>query len=264
MKTLKRAAVAFALALPGAAIATVVAAPAAHADACYTWTRNLYQGRSGDDVRQLQLRVAGWAGNRDIVELDGRYGPKTAAAVRRFQSAYGLRADGVAGPQTYRKIYDLQDNDCTPRHFSFNEMDDGCGRNGWTGGPLSAAETRQNALRTMWKLEAMRRGLGDRPLYVTSGFRSRACNDQVGGAGDSQHLYGNAADVVSRSRSLCDVARDARNRGFSGILGPGAPDHDDHIHVDSRRENNRDDTANTTVWSAPDCGVGTRTRVRMD
>ncbi|NJP32088.1 D-Ala-D-Ala carboxypeptidase family metallohydrolase [Micromonospora thermarum] len=255
MKTLKRAVVAVALALPGAAIATVVAAPAAHADGCYTWTRNLYQGRSGDDVRQLQLRVAGWAGNRDIVELDGRYGPKTAAAVRRFQSAYGLRADGVAGPQTYAKLYELQDNDCTPRHFSWSEMDDGCGPGGWTGGPLSPAETRQNALRTMWKLEAMRHSLGDKPLYVTSGFRSRACNDQVGGARDSQHLYGNAADVVPSSGSLCDVARDARNRGFSGIIGPGTPDHGDHVHVDSRRENNRDDTANTTTWSAPDCGV---------
>ncbi|MGN9808228.1 D-Ala-D-Ala carboxypeptidase family metallohydrolase [Micromonospora sp. BQ11] len=253
--TLKRAVVALALALPGAAIATAVAAPAAHADGCYTWTRNLYQGRSGSDVRQLQIRVAGWAGNRDIVENDGVYGPKTAAAVRRFQAAYGIRADGVAGPQTYAKLYEIQDDDCTPRHFSWSEMDDGCGRGGWTGGPLSPAETRQNALRTMWKLEAMRKGLGDRPLYVTSGFRSRVCNDQVGGASDSQHLYGNAADVVSRSRPLCDVARDARNRGFSGIYGPGAPDHDDHVHVDSRRENDRDRTANTTSWSAPDCGV---------
>src|SRR6185312_16971151 len=87
VNTLKRVAVAFALALPGAAIASVVAAPAAYADGCYTWNRNLYQGRSGDDVRQLQIRVAGWAGYRDIVENDGRYGPKTAAAVKRFQQA---------------------------------------------------------------------------------------------------------------------------------------------------------------------------------
>ncbi|MFV2113586.1 D-Ala-D-Ala carboxypeptidase family metallohydrolase [Micromonospora sp. LOL_025] len=256
VNTLKRAAVAFALALPAAAVATVVAAPAAHADGCYTWQRNLYQGRSGNDVRQLQIRVAGWAGNRDIVENDGRYGPKTAAAVKRFQAAYGLRADGVAGPQTYGKLYALQDDDCTPRHFSYSEMDDGCGRGGWTGGPLSAAQTRQNALRTMWKLEAMRRSLGDKPLRVSSGFRSRACNDQVGGASDSQHLYGNAADVVSRTSSLCQIARDARNRGFSGIYGPGYPDHDDHVHVDSRRENNSDNTPNTTSWSAPDCGIG--------
>ncbi|MFI6780010.1 D-Ala-D-Ala carboxypeptidase family metallohydrolase [Micromonospora sp. NPDC050276] len=256
VNTLKRVAVAFALALPGAAIATVIAAPAAHADGCYTWNRTLTQGRSGDDVRQLQIRVAGWAGYRDIVENDGRYGPKTAAAVKRFQQAYGLRADGIAGPQTFAKLYQLQDNDCTPAHFSYSELDNGCGGSGWSGGPLSANQTKQNALRTMWKLEALRKGLGDKPLYVSSGFRSRACNNQVGGASDSQHLYGNAADVTSRTSSLCQVARGARNNGFSGIYGPGYPDHDDHVHVDSRRENNSDSSSNTTNWSAPDCGIG--------
>lgn len=253
--TLKRALVALALALPGAAIASVVAAPAAHADACYTWNRTLYQGRSGSDVRELQLRVAGWAGNRDIVELDGRYGPKTAAAVRRFQSAYGLKADGIAGPQTFAKLYQIQDDNCTPRHFSFSEMDDGCGRGGWTGGPLTTAQTRQNALRTMWKLEALRKSLGDKPLIVTSGFRSSTCNKQVGGASNSQHLYGNAADLISRDRSLCDIARAARNHGFSGIIGPGVSGHNTHVHVDSRRENNQDSSPNNTYWAAPDCGI---------
>ncbi|GAB3063084.1 D-Ala-D-Ala carboxypeptidase family metallohydrolase [Micromonospora schwarzwaldensis] len=255
VNTLKRAAVAFALALPGAAVATVVAAPPAHADGCYTWPRTLSSGSSGTDVRQLQVRVAGWAGYAGIVRVDGRYGPETATAVKRFQSAYGLRADGVAGPQTFAKIYDLQDDDCTPKHFSYRELDNGCGKGGWSGGPLSPSATRENALRAMWKLEALRRSLGDKPLTVTSGFRSIACNRQVGGASNSQHLYGGAADLTSRNRTLCQVARSARDQGFSGIYGPGYPDHGDHVHVDSRKENNKDGSANTTDWSAPDCGI---------
>ncbi|MFV2102881.1 D-Ala-D-Ala carboxypeptidase family metallohydrolase [Micromonospora sp. LOL_024] len=258
--TLKRAIVALALALPGAAIASVVTASPAHADACYTWDRTLYQGRSGSDVRELQLRVAGWAGNNNIVELDGRYGPKTAAAIRRFQSAYGIKVDGIAGPQTFAKLYQIQDNDCTPRHFSWSELDNGCGGSGWTGGPLTSAQTRQNALRTMWKLEALRKSLGGQPLNVTSGFRSRTCNSRVGGASDSQHLYGNAADLVSRSKSLCQIAREARNHGFSGIIGPGVQGHNSHVHVDSRRENNQDRSSNYTYWAAPDCGIPAGTR----
>jgi len=241
--------------MAGAVAGVGATAGTAHADSCYTWNRTLMQGRSGEDVRQLQIRVAGWAAYRSIVHIDGSYGPETAAAVRRFQSAYGLRVDGIAGPQTFAKLYELQDNDCTPKHFSYTELDDGCGTGGWTGGPLSATSTRANALRLMWKLEALRHSLGDKPIDVNGGFRSFACNRQVGGASDSQHLYGNAADVTSRTSSLCQLAREARSHGFSGIFGPGYPGHSTHVHGDARRENNADRTSNTTVWSAPNCGI---------
>jgi peptidoglycan hydrolase-like protein with peptidoglycan-binding domain len=33
--------------------------------------------------------------------IDGRYGPLTERAVRRFQTAHGLRANGMAGPRTF-------------------------------------------------------------------------------------------------------------------------------------------------------------------
>ncbi|PJN83642.1 hypothetical protein CV739_15355 [Bacillus velezensis] len=32
------------------------------------------------------------------------YGPKTANAVKRFQSMYGVTADGIHGPKTKMKI----------------------------------------------------------------------------------------------------------------------------------------------------------------
>jgi len=37
-------------------------ASAATEDGCYTWGRPLSQGASGNDVKELQVRVAGWAG----------------------------------------------------------------------------------------------------------------------------------------------------------------------------------------------------------
>jgi zinc D-Ala-D-Ala carboxypeptidase len=36
----------------------------------------------------------------------------------------------------------------------------------------------------------------DLPLFVTSGYRCRRLNDEVGGLPDSQHLIGQAADVM--------------------------------------------------------------------
>jgi peptidoglycan hydrolase-like protein with peptidoglycan-binding domain/tetratricopeptide (TPR) repeat protein len=49
-------------------------------------------------VRALQRRLA------DLEfapgPIDGRYGPRTEQAVRRFQAAHGLQVDGIAGPQT--------------------------------------------------------------------------------------------------------------------------------------------------------------------
>ncbi len=216
------------------------------ADACYTWGRTLSEGATGDDVRQLQIRVAGYPGYGGVLGLDGDFGPATKAAVTRFQQAYGLGADGIAGPATFAKIYELQDNDCTPVNFSYDELNN-CNSD-WSGGNVSAATARANALVSMWKLQAMRHAMGDRALIVTSGFRSYSCNSAVGGSATSRHLYGDAADLGAGTQGFCTLAQRARYHGFGGIFGPGYPDHNDHAHLDIRTSN---------VWSAPNCGIGT-------
>ncbi|MCY9242105.1 peptidoglycan-binding protein [Bacillus spizizenii] len=64
--------------------------------------------RKGDDVRQIQKSLAALyfypdkgAKNNGI---DGVYGPKTANAVKRFQSMYGLTPDGIYGSKTKAKL----------------------------------------------------------------------------------------------------------------------------------------------------------------
>ncbi|MET8824496.1 D-Ala-D-Ala carboxypeptidase family metallohydrolase [Streptomyces sp. NPDC004610] len=230
--------------LSGVTVSTLATAGTAHADGCYTWTRTLSQGATGDDVTQLQIRLGGYPGYGAVLAVDGEFGPATTAALQRFQSAYGLTADGVAGTATFTRLYALQDDDCTPVHFSYSELND-CNTT-WAGGNVSAATARSNALRTMWKLEALRHALGDQPLTVTSGFRSQACNAAVGGASDSRHLYGDAADLGAGPHSLCTLAKQARSHGFRGILGPGYPGHNDHTHVDHR---------SAQFWSASTCGI---------
>jgi peptidoglycan hydrolase-like protein with peptidoglycan-binding domain len=57
-----------------------------------------YSPHGSAQVRALQLRLAragDWPG-----PIDGRYGPLTEQAVRRFQAAHGLLTDGIAGPTT--------------------------------------------------------------------------------------------------------------------------------------------------------------------
>lgn len=225
------------------AVTTVTTAPA-HADECYTWGRNLSSGASGSDVAELQIRVAGWAGYGVNMAIDGAFGGQTAQAVKNFQASYGLAADGVAGPATYAKIYELQDADCTPLHFSYAEVDGGCGAGGYAGGSVSEATVKENLKRAMWRAEALRQRMGNVPLTVTSGFRSKSCDVAVGGSGSGQHTYGTAIDLVGAS--FCALSQNARYNGFGGIFGPGYPGHDDHVHVDIRSGRS---------WSAPSCGV---------
>ncbi|MEU6076525.1 D-Ala-D-Ala carboxypeptidase family metallohydrolase [Micromonospora sp. NPDC047074] len=238
-----RALAACALAASTVLVGVVATGTAAQADGCYTWDRTLKQGTSGEDVRQLQIRLAGYPGYGAVLALDGAFGPATRSAVIRFQEAYGLSADGVAGTQTFNKIYALQDNDCTPVNFSYAEWNR-CNST-WSGGAVSASTAKFNARVSMWKLQAMRKALGSDPLTISSAFRSHSCNSAVGGISTSRHLYGDGVDLVG-SHSLCRLAQRARYHGFTNILGPGYSGHNDHTHLGATPSRS---------WKAPNCGI---------
>jgi peptidoglycan hydrolase-like protein with peptidoglycan-binding domain len=63
----------------------------------------LQSGSTGDDVRRLQ-RLFVMMKTLGPSEIDGDFGPKTAAAVRDFQSGAGLTADAIVGPLTWAKL----------------------------------------------------------------------------------------------------------------------------------------------------------------
>lgn len=64
--------------------------------------RLLHRGTNGPDVREMQAKLVqlGYV----LGPLDGKFGPKTESAVRKFQQDHGLKVDGIAGPKTISEI----------------------------------------------------------------------------------------------------------------------------------------------------------------
>lgn len=154
------------------------------------------------------------------LEVDGEVGTNTSAALRK----------SIA-----RKRSGLSD---ASAHFSFSEFACKCGGR-------YASCTRIKILRVqIQRLEKYREQSGAfRPV---SGYRCPLHNDAVGGAKNSQHLYGGSADVpqVLPWRKVRDMRLFA-GIGYVGATGKVA-------HVDSRDKTGQNTTSGTpsnpTIW----------------
>jgi uncharacterized protein YcbK (DUF882 family) len=95
--------------------------------------------------------------------------------------------------------------------------------------------------RLLNRLDEARRRTG--AIAIVSGYRDPAHNKRVGGASNSQHVNGTAADI--RPGLPVDLAREL---GFSGIGLDGKT----AIHVDVRGEGPNNTTGgrpgNPTIW----------------
>ncbi len=70
----------------------------------------LQAGSTGEYVMQIQFwlnELALYTTGLLTLNPDGNYGANTTAAVRAFQTKYGLTVDGVVGPSTWDAIFDL-------------------------------------------------------------------------------------------------------------------------------------------------------------
>ena len=70
----------------------------------------LREGSSGQNVRLVQfwLKIARTVyPSLSNVTVDGKFGSATTAAVRRFQTYFGLTSDGVVGRTTWNKLYEV-------------------------------------------------------------------------------------------------------------------------------------------------------------
>lgn len=68
----------------------------------------LEEGYAGEDVKKFQEMYNSYFGT---LAVDGVFGPKTKAAVIKFQQSRGLTADGIVGRQTWASLYSLATHD---------------------------------------------------------------------------------------------------------------------------------------------------------
>lgn len=171
-----------------------------------------------------------------------------AQALRTFQNGYNLgawlRVDGLNGPSTSSALARSEANRRAGRstasaHFSFSEFRCACGGT-YTG--CRVVLVRRELLQS---LERYRARVG--VVRIASGYRCPRRNAAVGGASNSQHMYGVAVDV---GYQLSDVSVRAL-RVASGI-GRSTSSHKVR-HMDRRDISGHNLTggtlANPTIWN---------------
>jgi len=101
------------------------------------------------------------------------------------------------------------------KYFTISELlksDTALKHNLWNGANLEVEENLRSLVERV--LDPLREAYG-KPIRVTSGYRCPQLNRLVGGAPNSQHMRGEAADIVAYSQST----RDCGSKPAMRILG---------------------------------------------
>ena len=186
----------------------------------------LRKGTRGSRVRSLQ---------NDLIELgfgnylgrwgaDGAFGDATKNGVIALQRWLKIKVDGIVGSQTRNAISTRKRNAGKLGTFNFNIREFDCKDRARTRPPNGISSE------LILKLERLRYECGNRPVIINSGYRTESHNQAVGGARNSQHLYGRAADIVVSGVKASTVYKKA-NRIFSN---GGVGKYNTFTHVDTR------------------------------
>ncbi len=180
-------------------------------------------------------------------QVDGLWGPQSIAATKKFQAAYGLKADGIFGPDTEKRILEVIASGEVPKinqgapqeahtaqegggtgtfwddipDFKHKEFACPCPRCG--GFPVEPAE------RLVCAAQALRTRVG-RPIHISSGVRCQAHNDELrGSVPNSRHVIGHAMDFRVEGMTAAQVLPLALTT--PGIVYAYAID-DRYVHMD--------------------------------
>ena len=194
-------------------------------------------------TRQIQnlLQYLGYY----TIQVDGLPGPGTTAAVKAFQTDNGLDADGIPGQLTQKALVDAvakgrfkpsdrpqegqgEDFWADIKYFTREEFRCKCGGKYCNGFPAEPDE------RMVRIADRLRKNLGV-PITIVSGLRCKTWNAIQGGVSNSQHMYGEAADIyangVSQSRVEAELDKVGGVRYHYAITGSS------NVHFDVPKGN---------------------------
>lgn len=181
-------------------------------------------GSRGSDVTRLQQALA--KAGCDPHGVDGIFGPKTYAAVLKYQKAHGLNRDGVVGPSTGRSLF----------HTSSASYWDGkgdAGRGSGSGSVPAKFPTHGTNRQKLDYAASLAKSLGLRITSTTGGTHAK----------NSYHYKGRAIDVAGSSAQMAKFYRllagtkptemfydplgGIKNGRNIGAIGG----HRDHVHI---------------------------------
>ena len=158
-----------------------------------------------------------------VMNVDGIWGSGSREACKSFQLDVNIPDDGLGGPVTDAALIKAVSNgmikpDRVPEnatsgtfwdeieYFTRDEFRCKCGGKYCNGYP---AEPKEQLVRIA---DQLRKNLGV-PITVVSGLRCPTWNKIQGGVENSQHMYGEAADIYARGMSQLRVETELDNIG---------------------------------------------------
>lgn len=178
---------------------------------------------------------------------DGDFGPNTVEAIAAFQQRNGLEADGKIGPRTQHALDALRQTPQKPPPADEEKKPSGPPvTNGGLTANFSLAEFQShdgaafpqsvipNLRELATQLEVLRAEVGT-SIHITSGYRSPAHNAAVGGAKNSQHMKGQAADITVSGLTPSQVKAKIEKLIKSGRMKQGGVGlYSTFVHYDTR------------------------------
>ena len=208
----------------------------------------LRKGSRGNAVRNLQELLNSKGFN---LAVDGIFEALTSSAILNFQLENDLVPDGIVGEKTWGKL--LSEDGCdtndsvekTPESVQIVSVF------GETDNVFSLKKDGETNITPNFKVKEFRSKCGsdtvivdvdfvknflqkirehfNKPISITSAYRSSEHNAKVGGGKNSFHLSGEAFDITVKDIPLIEVAKYAESIGIKGIII-----YNDFIHLDSR------------------------------